>query len=415
MERLIPSELLRQHLIDPEICIRCNTCEATCPARAISHDDRNYVVDAQLCNGCLACISPCPTGAIDNWRNVARERAYSVAEQLGWEALPRADAPAEAGEEPEAEAESSGLISIRAGAPQPDRPRATPAPWSAEQPCTNLYTPREPVLARVRLNVNCTEPGFASETHHIVLDFGGTHFPVLEGQSIGVLPPGVDVRGHAHRMRLYSVASARDGEGSVRSHVALTVKRVTEDGAGRPLRGVASNYLCDLRQGEAVQVVGPFGDSFLMPNHERANLLMICTGTGSAPMRAMTERRRKLRRRGHAAQGKLLLFFGARSQQELPYHGPLQSLPSDLIDIRLAFSRAPGAPRRYVQDLMRERADELGALLADPETYIYVCGITQMEQGVLAALEGAAERAGLSWPELSERLRREGRLHLETY
>ncbi|MBU6143714.1 MAG: 4Fe-4S binding protein, partial [Betaproteobacteria bacterium] len=25
------SAVLKQHLIDPEICIRCNTCEATCP------------------------------------------------------------------------------------------------------------------------------------------------------------------------------------------------------------------------------------------------------------------------------------------------------------------------------------------------------------------------------------------------
>ena len=33
--------ILRQHLIDPEICIRCNTCEETCPVDAISHDTRN--------------------------------------------------------------------------------------------------------------------------------------------------------------------------------------------------------------------------------------------------------------------------------------------------------------------------------------------------------------------------------------
>jgi len=60
--------LQRQHLIDPEICIRCNTCEETCPVHAITHDARNYVVDFAVCNGCNACIAPCPTGAIDNWR-----------------------------------------------------------------------------------------------------------------------------------------------------------------------------------------------------------------------------------------------------------------------------------------------------------------------------------------------------------
>ena len=63
---LIENGILNQHLIDPEICIRCNTCEATCPVGAITHDDTNYVVKADVCNGCMDCISPCPTGSIDN-------------------------------------------------------------------------------------------------------------------------------------------------------------------------------------------------------------------------------------------------------------------------------------------------------------------------------------------------------------
>jgi benzoyl-CoA 2,3-dioxygenase component A len=34
-------EVLKQHLIDPEICIRCNTCEETGPFDAITHDSPN--------------------------------------------------------------------------------------------------------------------------------------------------------------------------------------------------------------------------------------------------------------------------------------------------------------------------------------------------------------------------------------
>ena len=56
------THVIKQHLIDPEICIRCNTCEAICPVSAITHDSMNYVVDAEKCNFCMACISPCPTG-----------------------------------------------------------------------------------------------------------------------------------------------------------------------------------------------------------------------------------------------------------------------------------------------------------------------------------------------------------------
>src|SRR5664279_5661214 len=80
--------VIRQHLIDPEICIRCNTCEATCPVGAITHDSRNYVVDAAKCNLCMACIPPCPTGSIDNWRTVPRAGAYTVEAQFGWDELP---------------------------------------------------------------------------------------------------------------------------------------------------------------------------------------------------------------------------------------------------------------------------------------------------------------------------------------
>ena len=145
-----------------------------------------------------------------------------------------------------------------------------------------------------------------------MLDFGGTAFPVLEGQTIGILPPGIDANGRPHHVRLYSVASPRDGERPGYNNLSLTVKRVTEDHDGKPVRGVASNYLCDLAKGDEVSVVGPYGTTFLMPNHPGSSLLMVCTGTGSAPMRAMTERRR--RRIALKEGGELMLFFGARSR-----------------------------------------------------------------------------------------------------
>jgi len=84
----VSATLARQHVIDPEVCIRCNTCESTCPQKAVTHDERNYVVHFDLCNACGACISPCPTGAIDHWRQVPSAAPYSIAEQLSWDSLP---------------------------------------------------------------------------------------------------------------------------------------------------------------------------------------------------------------------------------------------------------------------------------------------------------------------------------------
>jgi benzoyl-CoA 2,3-dioxygenase component A len=253
------------------------------------------------------------------------------------------------------------------------------------------------------------------DTHHIVLDFGAMPFPVLEGQSIGIVPPGVDANGRAHHPRQYSIASPRNGERPGYNNLSLTIKRVLEDHQGNPVRGVGSNFMCDLQVGDKVEVIGPFGASFLMPNHPLSSVVMICTGTGSAPMRAMTEWRRRLRKSGKFEGGKLMLFFGARTPQELPYFGPLQSLPKDFIDTSFAFSRQEGQPKTYVQDLLRQRAADLAPLLADANTFFYVCGLKAMEEGVVLALRDVAQQAGLDWDTVGAALKREGRLHLETY
>jgi benzoyl-CoA 2,3-epoxidase subunit A len=409
-------QVLKQHLIDPEICIRCNTCEATCPVGAITHDDRNYVVDADKCNFCMACISPCPTGSIDNWRTVLKAEAYNVAEQLTWDELPvekeiEGAVAAEHPSMPPLQAAASGeapLNSAQFGATVP--------PWSAAHAYTNLYGPKTgPTTASVVGNFKVNEAGTKNETHHIVLDLGAMPFPVLEGQSIAIIPPGTDANGKPHHARQYSIASPRNGERPGYNNLSLTIKRVLADHHGKPVRGVASNYMCDLKVGDKVQVIGPFGTSFLMPNHPRSNIVMICTGTGSAPMRAMTEWRRRLRQSGKFEGGKLMLFFGARTKEELPYFGPLMNLPKDFIDINFAFSRAVGQPKKYVQDLMRDRAADLVPLLKDANTYFYVCGLKSMEEGVVLALRDVAQGAGLDWEATGASLKREGRLHLETY
>ncbi|HVF62987.1 MAG TPA: benzoyl-CoA 2,3-epoxidase subunit BoxA [Casimicrobiaceae bacterium] len=416
-------EVIKQHLIDPEICIRCNTCEATCPTGAVTHDDRNYVVKADVCNFCMACVPPCPTGAIDNWRTMPRALAYPIEAQLTWDVLPAEKSAAELGvTTPDVQVvqalpmPKTALDGDSGAMPVvPSSYSATTPPWSAAHAYTNLYGPKQTTTATVMGNYRVTDAGTDSDTHHVVLDFGAMPFPVLEGQSIGIVPPGAEPNGRAYPARQYSVASPRNGERPGYNNVSLTVKRVTADHNDTPVRGVCSNYVCDLKVGDVVQVIGPFGASFLMPNHPRSNIVMVCTGTGSAPMRAMTEWRRRLRNAGKFEGGTLMLFFGARTREELPYFGPLSSLPKDFIDVNLAFSRTPGLPKRYVQDAMRERSADLGELLKDGNTYIYVCGLKAMEEGVVVALRDVAESAGLDWPTLANALKREGRLHLETY
>ena len=396
----LPSEFKKQHLIDPEICIRCNTCEATCPVGAVTHDASNYVVDADKCNSCMDCIAPCPTGSIDNWRVV--KAPYSLDEQLCWTELPRqedfGEAAASATEAIEGEV---GALLEQAHAGSGGKPIA---PASASKPVINLFTRGKPAIATVQGNYRITAAGSSSEVRHIVLSFGATVFPVLEGQSIGIVAPGSRHDGRPHDIRLYSIASSRDGEKRNANNVGLTVKRAEG--------GIASNYLCDLKVGDKVQVTGPFGATFLMPNDPNSSILMICTGTGSAPFRAFTERRR---RAAPGAPGKLTMFFGARTPQELPYFGPLQKVPERLLEKHLVFSRLPGKSREYVQDRLRAQATTVADLLKGNQGHIFICGLKGMEAGVEDALDGICRDHGLDWNALKPQMRASGRYHVETY
>ncbi|MDB5574697.1 MAG: benzoyl-CoA 2,3-epoxidase subunit BoxA [Tardiphaga sp.] len=392
---------LKQHLIDPEICIRCNTCEEACPINAVTHDDNNYVVDAAICNFCMDCISPCPTGAIDNWRVVAAP--YSLDQQCSWSDLPAQQeiTASESGSAVEALEDEIGKLLEEASKGLGGKPVA---PHSASKPTVNLYNRGKPAKATISGNFRLTHADADSDVRHIILDFGDQPFPVLEGQSIGIVAPGVDADGKTHNVRLYSIASSRDGEKPNTNNLSLTVKRE----AG----GVCSNYLCDLPRGAKLDVTGPFGATFLLPNDPTANVIMICTGTGSAPFRGFTERRRRAM---PDAPGRLMLFFGARRPEELPYFGPLQKVPDKLLGKHFCYSRVEGEPRVYVQDRIRSEAAAMAALLAASNTHVYICGLKGMESGVDEAFADVCRAASLDWTALKPSMRDSGRYHVETY
>ena len=389
--------LVKQHLIDPEICIRCNTCEEACPIDAITHDDNNYVVDASKCNFQMACVPPCPTGAIDNWRMVSKP--YTLEEQFSWTDLPKQEEVA--GAAPEAAEDEVEKILARAHDGMGGK---SVAPYTASKPVINLYNRSKPAVATVTGAYRITAEGSDVDVRHIILDFGNQSFPVLEGQSIGIVPPGVDSEGKPHNIRLYSIASPRHGERPNTNNLSLTIKREPN--------GLCSNYMCDLKKGDKVQVTGPFGATFLMPNDPLANIIMICTGTGSAPFRGFTEWKRRIM---PSAPGRFVIFFGARRPEDLPYFGPLQKVPDALLNKHFAWSRVPGEPKTYVQDLMRQQAGMLSELVKSDATHIYICGLKGMEQGVDAALDDICRSAGLQWAEMRKEMREKGRYHVETY
>jgi benzoyl-CoA 2,3-dioxygenase component A len=275
------------------------------------------------------------------------------------------------------------------------------APVTASKATVNMYNLGKPAKMKVQGNYRLTDDP-DHDVRHIILDPGALPFPVLEGQSVGIIPPGTDTEGKAHLPRLYSISSPRDGERPGYHNISLTVKREQH--------GMASNYLCDLETGAEVNVTGPFGATFLMPGASDAHLLLICTGTGSAPMRAFTMQRQR-----SGATGGMTMFFGARTPKSLPYFGPLKKVPASLMTQHLVFSREEGKSREYVQDRIVAEHDAVAELLADSRTHIYICGLRGMEEGVEKALTSIAESMGQQWTSLRDSMRDEGRYHVETY
>ncbi|MBQ0803963.1 MULTISPECIES: benzoyl-CoA 2,3-epoxidase subunit BoxA [unclassified Sulfitobacter] len=386
---------VKQHLIDPEICIRCYTCEMTCPVGAIEHDDNNVVVNFDTCNFCMDCIPVCPTGSIDEWRVV--DVPYSLEQQYEMDELPdQEDIQVATPSGDEADPIAALLAEAHKGAGGKAK-----APATASKPAVNMYNLGKPAKMKVQGNYRLTDDP-DHDVRHIILDPGALPFPVLEGQSVGIIPPGTDAEGKAHLPRLYSISSPRDGERPGYHNISLTVKREA--------KGLASNFLCDLETGAEVEVTGPFGATFLMPSDPQAHLLLICTGTGSAPMRAFTMQRQR-----SGATGGMTMFFGARTPKSLPYFGPLKKVPESLMKQHLVFSREAGKDKEYVQDRIISEQDAVAELLADDRTYIYICGLRGMEEGVEKAMTSIAESMGQQWTALRDAMREDGRYHVETY
>jgi ferredoxin--NADP+ reductase len=260
----------------------------------------------------------------------------------------------------------------------------------------NAATPASPVIGRVVESRPCTQGRRAAGfVRHVSIDISGTPLAgsFCSGQSFGVLPPGEDARGRAHKLRLYSIASPTRGEDGSGNVLATTVKRlIDEDWDSHKLHlGVASNYLCDLDVGDEVRVTGPSGKRFLLPKDPgQHDYVFIATGTGIAPFRGMLG---DLEAGGLSSRAALIM--GSPYASDLLYHDDLTALARDheWFTYLPAISRheqPDGGPPMYADG--RLSPDATGGegvldLLKSERTLVYVCGIAGMELGVLRALQ----------------------------
>ncbi|KAK0471086.1 fatty acid hydroxylase [Armillaria novae-zelandiae] len=160
----------------------------------------------------------------------------------------------------------------------------------------------------------------------------------------------------------------------------------------RPFLGVASNYLANLRTGDQVLVAVRHStvNSHLLSDTSR-NLVMICAGSGFAPVRGFIQER-AVRKRAGEDVGKMLLFVGCRSPDgDFLYSDTdlKEWVDAGLVDVRVAFSRRPDKSHGccYVQDrIMLNKTEVQDALLGD--AVFFVCGYKRVVSAVKNTLIG---------------------------
>jgi len=287
----------------------------------------------------------------------------------------------------------------------------------------NIYRPKNPYIGKCLSNEELVREGGSGTVRHLTFDIAGGDLRYLEGQSIGILPPGTDDNGKPHKIRLYSIASTRHGDGVDDKTVSLCVRQLEykHPETGETVYGVCSTYLCNLEVDADVAITGPVGKEMLLPDDEDSTIIMIATGTGIAPFRAYLWRMFKEQHEDYKFKGLAWLFFGIPYSANILYKEELEKLQEEFPDnFRLTYAisreqKNPDGGKMYIQDRIKEYADELWPLIQKPNTHTYICGLKGMEGGINEGMSAAASKFDVDWTQYQKDMKKAKRWHLEVY
>ena len=257
------------------------------------------------------------------------------------------------------------------------------------------YDISHPYSATVKESRRITPDSYEVEVRHIDLEVQEATFSYRVGQSIGVLTPGPHPFGNKAHFRLYSIASAATTNRQEATQIAICVRRCfyIDEVSGERYKGISSNYLCDLQPGDTISITGPYGRQFQVPRDNTSNLIMIGSGTGIAPFRAFAQH---IFERMGKWNGKVRLFYGANTGMELLYMNDVNNdignyYQEETFKAFEALSPSPytgSAPA--IDRTLEENAEEVWQLLQDPDTYVYLAGLTKTVEGLEKAMNKIA-------------------------
>jgi cytochrome P450/NADPH-cytochrome P450 reductase len=150
-------------------------------------------------------------------------------------------------------------------------------------------------------------------------------------------------------------------------------------GAGRQFRGVASTYLARQEPGDKIRCFTRATNvNFHLSLDPTVPVIMVCAGTGIAPMRAFIQERATIKAARNATLGPAVLYFGCRHpEKDFLYRDELAKWESDgVVRVRPCFSKVGpnDESKQYVPDRMWVDREELAQLFGKQNGKIYICG-----------------------------------------
>jgi ferredoxin-NADP reductase len=169
--------------------------------------------------------------------------------------------------------------------------------------------------------------------------------------------------------RSYSLATQHDHAFDINDSLEIAVSYVPG--------GAATALFTALDEGQQIQCSGPYGRFCLQEKDQNQRYLLMATGTGVTPYRAMLPQLKKLMQERDV---QVVLLFGARTEEDLIYRKDFYAFAEDNCNFTFmpCFSRempanvTPSARHGYVQQQLAELAPNSVRDIA------YLCGNPNM-------------------------------------
>ncbi|MFA5082946.1 MAG: FAD-binding oxidoreductase [Hydrogenophilaceae bacterium] len=260
-------------------------------------------------------------------------------------------------------------------------------------------------------------PDDSAEVRQIVLRVNEPVFYFPEGQSIGVSVPGPHPFGNKTHHRYYTLAAVRGHDAWAELEILVRRCFYIDEVSGEEYPGIASNYLCDAKPGDAITLTGPYRSPFIIPADKTCNLLMLGVGTGIAPYRAFL---RRIYEMEGDWQGQVRLYYGARTGVDMLYMNDLNNDLANYYD-QATFQAIQSVGRGFFGDEgdalkqgVEAHDQAIWQLIQDPKTHVYLAGMAKVAAAFEAAMVGVAGSPE-AWQAARQRLVDEGRWAELTY